>query len=71
MRLCDGVKNEYIRQECDMEECVIVKIKMGIFKYFGYLEHMDTEKLTKKGTHGGSEQEKEAWETKKEVIGSN
>lgn len=37
-----------IRQEGDMKEDVVVKIKEGMLRWFSHVEHMDNERLTKK-----------------------
>ena len=45
--LRDRIKNEDIRRECDVEESVIVKIKKGMLRWFGHVERMNDERLTK------------------------
>jgi hypothetical protein len=46
--LNDRIRNECIRRECDMEEDVVTKIKKGMLRWFGHIERMDSERLTKK-----------------------
>ena len=45
--LKDRVRNEWVKKECKLEEDVRVKVQNNIMRWFGHLERMDDERLTK------------------------
>ena len=44
----DRVRNEWVRQECDVKESIKVKTKRNLLRWFGHMERMNDERLTKK-----------------------
>ena len=44
----DRVRNDFVREECGARESVKVKIKRSLLRWFGHMERMNEERLTKK-----------------------
>ena len=44
----DRVRNDFVREECGANESVKVKIKRSMLRWFGHIERMNDERLTKK-----------------------
>jgi hypothetical protein len=46
--LSDRVRNEVIKEECDVKEDVVIKIEKNMLRWFGHVERMDERRLIKK-----------------------
>ena len=47
-RLIDRVRNEQIREECNVKVGVVTKMKVKKLRWFGHVERMSDERLTRK-----------------------
>ena len=45
--LKDRVKNEWVKKKCKLKEDVKVKVQKNVMRWFGHVERMDDERLTK------------------------
>ena len=46
--LADQIRNEEIRRMAGLKESVIIKMHKGMLRWFGHVERMEDERLTKK-----------------------
>ena len=44
----DRLRNEYIRNRCDLKNGIGVKVERNVLRWFGHIERMDDERLVKK-----------------------
>ena len=47
-RIIDRVRNEQIREECNVRVGVVTKMKVNKLRWFGHVERMSEERLTRK-----------------------
>ncbi|CAK1600810.1 unnamed protein product [Parnassius mnemosyne] len=47
MKLNDRVRNCLIREECGLQDDVVTRIKKGMLRWFGHVERMNEERVTK------------------------
>jgi hypothetical protein len=47
-RIIDRVRNVEIRRRCGLKDDVVTRIERGMFRWFGHVERMSDERMTKK-----------------------
>ena len=45
--LRDRVRNEWVKKECNLKEDVKVKVQKNVMRWFGHVERMNDDRLTK------------------------
>jgi hypothetical protein len=64
--LKNGVLNDWVKKECKLKEDVKVKIQKNVMRWFGHVERIDDERLTKSIYKGNVRKKRERGRPKKE-----